>query len=173
MDQYDDDKSTLPVCVHHDATKHGCDNLHVVKEARIYLKIWRLTIHAPRFIVDHTIEDTPVFDAGSSVAAAMVSELKINSVTNAIELFVQTLAVGNCQRNYNVTSHPCHVLIGEESVLSCTSDNPQNQTLKEPLDLQGPFKHPNAKRLSAKTTETTHRFNIMECPTLRGTLITI
>ncbi|GFS61604.1 hypothetical protein TNCV_4312711 [Trichonephila clavipes] len=63
--------------VHHDATKHGCVHRNAVKRAWIHLKKLRLTIHAPRFIVDCTFEDAPVCDAASRVAATMVSKLRV------------------------------------------------------------------------------------------------
>ncbi|GFT17841.1 hypothetical protein TNCV_2589031 [Trichonephila clavipes] len=47
----------------------------------------------PRFVVDHTIEDSPVCDAVSRLAAAMDSDLRIHAAVNVIELFVQTLVV--------------------------------------------------------------------------------
>ncbi|GFS86014.1 hypothetical protein TNCV_1220041 [Trichonephila clavipes] len=46
-----------------------------------------------RFVVNHTIEDAPTFDAASRVAAAMVSELRVYAAANIVELFVQTLFV--------------------------------------------------------------------------------
>ncbi|GFX35810.1 hypothetical protein TNCV_746031 [Trichonephila clavipes] len=46
----------------------------------------RLPIHAPRFIVDHTIENLPVCDA-----TAMVARLGVHAVTNVIEYFAQAL----------------------------------------------------------------------------------
>ncbi|GFW91961.1 hypothetical protein TNCV_2152411 [Trichonephila clavipes] len=46
-----------------------------------------------RFVVDHTIEDAPVYDAASRVAAAMASELRVHAAANVVELFVQTLVV--------------------------------------------------------------------------------
>ncbi|GFV44169.1 hypothetical protein TNCV_1825361 [Trichonephila clavipes] len=67
----------------------GCSkqNLHS------HLKVNYLTSRVPKFVVDHTIEMTPVGDAASRVAAAMVSKLSINAAANVIELFVQTLFV--------------------------------------------------------------------------------
>ncbi|GFV95256.1 hypothetical protein TNCV_4586311 [Trichonephila clavipes] len=49
--------------------------------------------HHARFVVDHTIEDVPVCDAESGVAAAMVSELRVHVTANVVELSVQTLIV--------------------------------------------------------------------------------
>ncbi|GFV52973.1 HTH_48 domain-containing protein [Trichonephila clavipes] len=46
-----------------------------------------------RFVVDHTIQDASVCDAASSVAAAMVSELRVNAAANVVELFTQTLVL--------------------------------------------------------------------------------
>ncbi|GFV38155.1 hypothetical protein TNCV_709781 [Trichonephila clavipes] len=56
------------MCIHHDATKHECDHLDAVNR--------------------YVVEDAPVFDAASMVAAAMVSELRVHAVANIIELFV-------------------------------------------------------------------------------------
>ncbi|GFV46704.1 hypothetical protein TNCV_3847141 [Trichonephila clavipes] len=84
------------MCVHHDAAKHECDHLHAVKKTWIHthahLKIC-LAIRAPRFVVDHTIEDAPVCDAASWVTTAIVSELSAHASANVVELFVQTLVV--------------------------------------------------------------------------------
>ncbi|GFV14635.1 transposable element Tc1 transposase [Trichonephila clavipes] len=44
-----------------------------------------------RFVVDHAIEDAPVCDAASRVAAVMVSELRVHDAADVVELFVQTL----------------------------------------------------------------------------------
>ncbi|GFY25671.1 hypothetical protein TNCV_2487911 [Trichonephila clavipes] len=79
------------MCIHHDATKHGCDHLDALNRTWIPPKKWRLTICGPMFVVDHTIEYTPVSDAVSNVAADMVSELRIHAAANVIELFVLTL----------------------------------------------------------------------------------
>ncbi|GFV91356.1 hypothetical protein TNCV_898731 [Trichonephila clavipes] len=76
------------MCVHHDASKYGCNHLGAVNRTWIHLKKSSLAIHFPKFVVDHTIEDAPVCDAASSVAAAMVSELRVHSDVNVIELFV-------------------------------------------------------------------------------------
>ncbi|GFT93701.1 hypothetical protein TNCV_499781 [Trichonephila clavipes] len=46
-----------------------------------------------KFVVDHTIEDAPVCDAASKVAASMVSELRVHTIANVVELFVQKLVV--------------------------------------------------------------------------------
>ncbi|GFX01621.1 hypothetical protein TNCV_3971211 [Trichonephila clavipes] len=81
------------MCVYHNATKHGCDHLDAVNRAWIHLRKLRLAIRVPRFIVDHTIEDAPVCDAASRVAAVMVSELRAHAGANVIELYVQTLVV--------------------------------------------------------------------------------
>ncbi|GFX36305.1 hypothetical protein TNCV_4932181 [Trichonephila clavipes] len=72
MGQYDDDECTLPMCFHHNAAKHGYDHFDAVNRTWIHLKEERLVICAPKFIIDHTIEDAPVCDAVSKVAAAMV-----------------------------------------------------------------------------------------------------
>ncbi|GFT96027.1 hypothetical protein TNCV_313131 [Trichonephila clavipes] len=45
------------------------------------------------FVVDHSIQDAPVCDAASKVAAAMVSKLRVHAAENVIKLFVQTLVV--------------------------------------------------------------------------------
>ncbi|GFX95782.1 hypothetical protein TNCV_2083621 [Trichonephila clavipes] len=52
-----------------------------------------LAIHSLRFVVDHTIEDAPVYDAASIVATDMISELRVHAVANVVELFVQTLVL--------------------------------------------------------------------------------
>ncbi|GFW83235.1 uncharacterized protein TNCV_2508751 [Trichonephila clavipes] len=51
------------------------------------------TIHHTRLVVDYTIEDAPVCDAASRVAAAVVSELRVHATANVVELFVQTIVV--------------------------------------------------------------------------------
>ncbi|GFS71851.1 hypothetical protein TNCV_3715221 [Trichonephila clavipes] len=61
--QYDDEECTLPMCVHHHTAKHGCDHLDTINRIWIHLKKYNLTIRAPRFILDHTIES--VCDAAS------------------------------------------------------------------------------------------------------------
>ncbi|GFW13754.1 hypothetical protein TNCV_2105781 [Trichonephila clavipes] len=43
------------------------------------------------FVVDHTIENAPICDAASRVAAAMVSELRNHVAASVVELFKQTL----------------------------------------------------------------------------------
>ncbi|GFU85518.1 hypothetical protein TNCV_2952171 [Trichonephila clavipes] len=48
-----------------------------------------------RLIVDTTIEDVPVCDASSNVAASMVFELRVHAAVNIVELFVQTFVL--CQ----------------------------------------------------------------------------
>ncbi|GFY05376.1 hypothetical protein TNCV_2208211 [Trichonephila clavipes] len=85
------------MCVHHDAAKHGCDHLDAVNRTWIHLRKRCLAISGslvpPRFVVDYTIKDAPVCDASSKVAVAMVSELRVNTVVNVVELFVQTFVV--------------------------------------------------------------------------------
>ncbi|GFX89290.1 hypothetical protein TNCV_1339891 [Trichonephila clavipes] len=70
------------MCVHRDTAKNGCDHLDAVGKTWIDLEKCHLTIRAPRFVVDHTIEDAPVCDATSRVAAAMISELRVNAAAN-------------------------------------------------------------------------------------------
>ncbi|GFW40602.1 hypothetical protein TNCV_4824381 [Trichonephila clavipes] len=65
MGQYDDYECTLPLCVHQDAAKHGCDLLNTVNRTWIHLKKLRLAILVPRFVVDCTTEDAHVCDAES------------------------------------------------------------------------------------------------------------
>ncbi|GFV56261.1 hypothetical protein TNCV_106171 [Trichonephila clavipes] len=77
-----------PMCVHHDAVKHGCYYIDAVNRTWIHLKKGRLTIRAPRFVVDHTIDDASECDAASRVAAALVSELRVHATANVVELFV-------------------------------------------------------------------------------------
>ncbi|GFV29027.1 hypothetical protein TNCV_1378781 [Trichonephila clavipes] len=79
--------------VHHDASKHGCDHLGAVNRTWIHLKKPRLARRVPRFVVDHTIKDTPVWDAASRVAATIVSKLGVHTSANVVELFAQTLVV--------------------------------------------------------------------------------
>ncbi|GFU74332.1 hypothetical protein TNCV_2445071 [Trichonephila clavipes] len=86
MGQYDEDKCTLSMCVHQDAAKHGWDHLYAANRTWIHPKKWRLAIRPPRFVVDYTIEDTPVCDAASRVAAAMIYELRVNTVANVADL---------------------------------------------------------------------------------------
>ncbi|GFX13575.1 putative DD41D transposase [Trichonephila clavipes] len=45
------------------------------------------------FVVDHTIEDSPVCDAAPRVAEVMVSELRVHATANVVEPFVQTLVL--------------------------------------------------------------------------------
>ncbi|GFT77041.1 hypothetical protein TNCV_1099261 [Trichonephila clavipes] len=86
MGQYDYDECTLPACGI--ATEYGCDYLDTVNITWI-----NLAICAPRFIVGYTIEDAPVCDAASSVDATMVSELRVHTIANVVELFMQTFVV--------------------------------------------------------------------------------
>ncbi|GFU76296.1 hypothetical protein TNCV_527761 [Trichonephila clavipes] len=72
MGQYYDDECTLPMFVYHDTVKHGCDHLDAVNGIWIHLE---KRTSRPGSFVDHTIEDTPVCDKTSRVAASMVSEL--------------------------------------------------------------------------------------------------
>ncbi|GFS65330.1 hypothetical protein TNCV_2451531 [Trichonephila clavipes] len=83
----------LPICVHYDASKHGCDHLGAVNRTWIQLKKSRLAIRVSRFVVDNTIEDAPVRHAASRVAAAMVTKLRTHAAVNVVELFVKTLVV--------------------------------------------------------------------------------
>ncbi|GFW57145.1 hypothetical protein TNCV_540621 [Trichonephila clavipes] len=93
MGQHGDDEYTLPVYIHHDAAKHGCNRLDAVNRTWIPLKKGRLTIPALRFIIYHSSEDASVYDATSKAAAAMVSKLKVHAAANVFELLVQTLVV--------------------------------------------------------------------------------
>ncbi|GFX21599.1 hypothetical protein TNCV_1400131 [Trichonephila clavipes] len=79
------------MCIQHDSTKHQCDHLDAVKRTCIHLKKLCIPIRVPRFILDHTIEDAPVCDATSRVAAAIVSQLRVNAAANMVELFMQIL----------------------------------------------------------------------------------
>ncbi|GFW41309.1 hypothetical protein TNCV_1003021 [Trichonephila clavipes] len=74
--------------IHHDTVKHGCDHLDAVNRTWIYLKKRRIANSTPRFIIDPTNENTPVCDAVSRVAAAMVSKLRVHAAVNIIELFL-------------------------------------------------------------------------------------
>ncbi|GFU87884.1 hypothetical protein TNCV_964401 [Trichonephila clavipes] len=93
MYQCDDDERTLPMYVYHDAPKHGCVHLDLVNKIWIHLKKSCLAIHAPRFVIDPTIEDAPVCDALLRVLAAIVSELRVPAAANVVEQFVQTPVV--------------------------------------------------------------------------------
>ncbi|GFV81237.1 integrase catalytic domain-containing protein [Trichonephila clavipes] len=81
------------MCVHYDAAKHKCNHFDTVSRTWNHVKIRRLAIRTPRFIVDYTIEDAPVCDAASRVATAMVSELRVLAAENVVELYVRTLVV--------------------------------------------------------------------------------
>ncbi|GFV55603.1 hypothetical protein TNCV_1820901 [Trichonephila clavipes] len=81
MSQNDDDEYTLSMCVPHDAFKYVCDYLDY------------LSIRTPSIDVNRTIEDAPICDAASRVAAPMVSKLRVHATTNVIKTFVQTLFV--------------------------------------------------------------------------------
>ncbi|GFV91840.1 hypothetical protein TNCV_2975121 [Trichonephila clavipes] len=70
--------------VHHEAAKHGGDHLNAVNRTLIHLRKRRLTISAPKFVIDHTIKDAPVCDAASRVAAAMVSKLRVHAAANEV-----------------------------------------------------------------------------------------
>ncbi|GFX56617.1 hypothetical protein TNCV_3954441 [Trichonephila clavipes] len=61
---------TMPKCFHHVTAKHGCDHLNAVNRTWIHLKKCGLAIRAPRFVVDHTIEDASVCGEASRVALA-------------------------------------------------------------------------------------------------------
>ncbi|GFW43951.1 hypothetical protein TNCV_231901 [Trichonephila clavipes] len=65
--------------------------LWLLKDLRFtHLKKSRLAILAPKFVVDHTIEDASIFDATSRVVAAMISHLRVHALANVIELLEQT-----------------------------------------------------------------------------------
>ncbi|GFV43285.1 putative transposable element [Trichonephila clavipes] len=51
---------TIPMCVHIDAAKHGCDYFDAVNKTCIYLKKLRLTIHACSLVVATTLK-TPLY----------------------------------------------------------------------------------------------------------------
>ncbi|GFV80863.1 hypothetical protein TNCV_3517301 [Trichonephila clavipes] len=91
--QYDDDECSLLMYVHHDATKHGYDNLDAVKRTWIHLKQCRLAIRASRFTIAHTIENASAGDVASRVAAVMVSELRVHDAENVFKQFAQTCFV--------------------------------------------------------------------------------
>ncbi|GFW52746.1 hypothetical protein TNCV_2393261 [Trichonephila clavipes] len=91
MGQYDDDKCTLPMCIRHNCSKHGCEHLDALNRIWIYLKKLCLAIREARFVVDQSIEDAPVCDVASWVAAAMVSERRVHAAEKVVELFVQAL----------------------------------------------------------------------------------
>ncbi|GFW26211.1 hypothetical protein TNCV_3397071 [Trichonephila clavipes] len=73
-----------------DAAKHGCDHLDALDRTRINMKKC-LTIRV--IFVHRTIEETPLCDTASRVAAAMVLKLRIHAAANVVELFIQTPAV--------------------------------------------------------------------------------
>ncbi|GFW66045.1 transposable element Tc3 transposase [Trichonephila clavipes] len=93
MGCFDDHERMLPTCVHHDFTIQGCAHLDTVNRIWIHLKKGLLTIPAPRFLVDHTIEDIPLCDAAAGLATSMVTELRVHAAANVVELFVQTFVV--------------------------------------------------------------------------------
>ncbi|GFX60713.1 hypothetical protein TNCV_4976891 [Trichonephila clavipes] len=92
MDQYDDDECMLTKCVHQYAAKHGYDHFDIVDRTWIHLKN-DVSPLVPQVHVDHTIEDAPVCDEASRVAVAMVSELRVHTAANVVELFVQILVL--------------------------------------------------------------------------------
>ncbi|GFU44079.1 hypothetical protein TNCV_4952541 [Trichonephila clavipes] len=63
--------------LHHDAVKCGLDHLEAINRTWIHLK--NLPIRKSRFILDHSIEDTPIFDATSGIAATMISQLRVHA----------------------------------------------------------------------------------------------
>ncbi|GFX78864.1 hypothetical protein TNCV_4158341 [Trichonephila clavipes] len=65
MGQYDDDECSLPMCVHHNTAKYGYNHLDAVNRTWIHLKKRYFTIRAPKFVVEHAIEDAPVCDVAS------------------------------------------------------------------------------------------------------------
>ncbi|GFW41060.1 hypothetical protein TNCV_414691 [Trichonephila clavipes] len=88
MCQYDDEKSMLPTRVHYDVAKHGCYHLDAINRTWIHLKQGLIAILTSWFVIDHTIEDTPLCDAMSKVAEDMVSELRVLAAANVIKQFV-------------------------------------------------------------------------------------
>ncbi|GFW85261.1 hypothetical protein TNCV_3250011 [Trichonephila clavipes] len=80
------------MCVHHDDSKYGRDHLGAVNRTWIHLKISRLAIDVPMFVVDHTIEDASVCDAASRITSAMVSKLRVHAAANVDKLFTCCLA---------------------------------------------------------------------------------
>ncbi|GFW88867.1 hypothetical protein TNCV_2683011 [Trichonephila clavipes] len=79
MGQYDDDECTLPMCVHLDATEHGCNHLDAVKRTWIHLKKRRLVIRAPRFVEGSELANMVANDAKR---VAKVAKLAAKNDTN-------------------------------------------------------------------------------------------
>ena len=50
-------------------------------------------ISAFSFIIEHTIEDDPVYDVASMAAEDVVVELTVHAAGNIVELLMQTLIV--------------------------------------------------------------------------------
>ena len=74
-DQYDNAECTLEVCILYNVVKHECDNHDAVNRSEIHLKSYCRTIPVSRFVIEHTIECTPVCNVVLRVAKAMVTEL--------------------------------------------------------------------------------------------------
>ncbi|GFT28039.1 hypothetical protein TNCV_644301 [Trichonephila clavipes] len=51
MGQYDDDERTLPMCAHHDATKHECDHLNARQDVAAFM-VSKLRINAAVKVVE-------------------------------------------------------------------------------------------------------------------------
>ena len=79
--------NTLAICLLHDTTKHGCNHHDAVNRNEIRLKTRCLAFLTSRFVAEHSTEDTPVFDAESKVAKAMVAQLTVQAAVSVFELF--------------------------------------------------------------------------------------
>ena len=53
----------------------------------------KLRLLASRFVAEHAIEGSPIYNVVSRVEETMVAKVTVYAAANAIELFVQTLIV--------------------------------------------------------------------------------
>ncbi|GFY29515.1 hypothetical protein TNCV_2626851 [Trichonephila clavipes] len=67
---------------------HGCNHLDAVNRTWVNLKKKRSHHSCARLVVDHTIEEVPVCDAASRVAAAMVSNLRVHAAADVVQTLV-------------------------------------------------------------------------------------
>ncbi|GFX13298.1 hypothetical protein TNCV_2907211 [Trichonephila clavipes] len=85
----------LPMCVHHDAAKHGLDHLDAHPCKQNLDSFEKMTFHhsCSRFVVDYTTKDALLCDAVTTVAAAIVTELRVHTIANVVKLLFQTFDV--------------------------------------------------------------------------------
>ena len=88
MDQYDDQECTF---VLHDAANYMCDHRNAVSQIKIRLKTRLHVISVSRFVVEHIIVSAHIYDAGSRVNKAVITDLTVHTYANFIELFVHGL----------------------------------------------------------------------------------